>query len=84
MISFQPITTFSDVLNRVFDCRGKPESGDDSRAMDDAARHVAKYIFPLQHGLHNVFSCPLQYWDNGGRFRDYGDREAEIRVRDRK
>ncbi|KAF8752305.1 Telomerase reverse transcriptase [Rhizoctonia solani] len=60
---------------------GKSVSSDDTRAIEEAARHVAKYMFPLQFGLHNVFTCTLHYWENGGRFRDYGDREAEIKDR---
>ncbi|KAG9125666.1 hypothetical protein FRC07_006702 [Ceratobasidium sp. 392] len=48
--------------------------------MEAAARHISKYMFPLQYGLHNVFTCTLSYWENGGHFRDYGDREAEIEV----
>ena len=45
-----------------------------------AARHILKYIFPRQFGLHNVFTCTLSYWENGGHFRDYSDRETEIKV----
>ncbi|CAE6476735.1 unnamed protein product [Rhizoctonia solani] len=70
-----------NVLNRVLDRGGKSVSSDDTRAIEEAARHVAKYMFPLQFGLHNVFTCTLHYWENGGRFRDYGDREAEIKDR---
>ncbi|KAJ1301223.1 hypothetical protein OPQ81_003632 [Rhizoctonia solani] len=69
------------VLNRVLDNRRKSSEGDEARVMEEAARHVAKYMFPLQYGLHNVFTCALHYWENGGRFRDYRDREAEIRER---
>ncbi|KAG8688183.1 hypothetical protein FRC11_005914 [Ceratobasidium sp. 423] len=69
------------VLNRVMDSRKKPANSDDIREIEEAARHVTKYMFPLQYGLHNVFTCTLHYWENGGRFRDYRDREAEIKER---
>ncbi|KAG8701953.1 hypothetical protein FRC08_003803 [Ceratobasidium sp. 394] len=68
------------LLNRILDTL--PEPNNESRQrMEAATRHVAKHIFPLQYGLHNVFTCTLSYWENGGHFRDYEDREAEIEDR---
>ncbi|CAE6410670.1 unnamed protein product [Rhizoctonia solani] len=69
------------VLNRVPDGPKNPADHDDIREVEEAARHVAKYMFPLQYRLHNVFTCTLHYWENGGRFRDYRDREVEIKER---
>ncbi|KAG8769178.1 hypothetical protein FRC12_005119, partial [Ceratobasidium sp. 428] len=64
-------------LNRTLETL--PESDNGARQdIDAATRHIAKYMFPLQYGLHNVFTCNLSYWENGGHFRDYGDRETEI------
>ncbi|QRW13350.1 telomerase reverse transcriptase [Ceratobasidium sp. AG-Ba] len=64
------------LLNRVV--QDLPESDESRKHMEAAVRHVSKHIFPLQYSLHNVFTCTLSYWENGGHFRDYGDREAEI------
>lgn len=72
-----------DTLNRVIEGITGLDKDKDDRRVEAAARHVAKYIFPLQHGLHNVFSCTLNYWENGGRFRDYGERDEEIQVFER-
>ncbi|KAG8723153.1 hypothetical protein FRC09_004547 [Ceratobasidium sp. 395] len=70
-------TTNVDSLNRTLETL--PESDNGARQdVDAATRHIAKYMFPLQYGLHNVFTCNLSYWENGGHFRDYGDRETEI------
>jgi hypothetical protein len=69
----------SDILNHVLETITEPKDNY-VHQIEAAARHVAKYIFPLQYALHNVFTCTLNYWENGGRFRDYGDREAEIQV----
>lgn len=56
-----------------------PKAKDD-RQIREAALHVAKYLFPLQYNLHNVFTGVLNYWENAGRLREYGSREAEIQV----
>ncbi|CUA77091.1 telomerase reverse transcriptase [Rhizoctonia solani] len=67
------------VLNRILGDRNGLAGQDNTREVEETARHIAKYIFPLQYRLHNVFTCTLHYWENGGRFRDYRDREAEIK-----
>ncbi|EUC61459.1 telomerase reverse transcriptase [Rhizoctonia solani AG-3 Rhs1AP] len=69
------------VLNRIPDGPKNLADHDDIREVEEAARHVAKYMFPLQYRLHNVFTCTLHYWENGGRLRDYRDREVEIKER---
>ncbi|KAF8607144.1 hypothetical protein BDV93DRAFT_435833 [Ceratobasidium sp. AG-I] len=56
------------------------KGNEEGRQMREAALHTAKYLFPLQYGLHNVFTSVLNYWDNAGRLREYGSREAEIQV----
>ena len=60
-----PLTdlTLLDVLNRV-----TPD--------EEGARVVAKYIFPRQHGLHNVFTFEKE--KGAWCFRDYSSRDAEI------
>lgn len=43
------------------------------------ARHLAKYVFPRQFGLHNVFTSPK----SSGSYEllpDYDDREVDIKV----
>lgn len=45
-----------------------------------AARHLAKYIFPRQFGLHNAFTSPKARV-SVDVLPDYTDRELEIKVR---
>lgn len=42
------------------------------------AKHILKYIFPMQFGLHNVFTHITDRRETTHAFRDYTDREAEI------
>ncbi|KWU42353.1 hypothetical protein RHOSPDRAFT_21378, partial [Rhodotorula sp. JG-1b] len=44
------------------------------------ARHLAKYIFPRQFGLHNAFTSPKARV-SVDVLPDYTDRELEIKVR---
>jgi telomerase reverse transcriptase len=71
---------FPDVLSRL--CQS---SLHDKVAIDDLAnaRHLLKYIFPRQHELHNVFTCPRDRRITIYAFHDYEDREAEIKARGR-
>ncbi|KAK6376466.1 Telomerase reverse transcriptase [Exophiala oligosperma] len=41
--------------------------------------HVAKYIFPRQFGLHNVFTSTTDLTETAQQFKDYTIREQEIR-----
>ena len=72
--------TSSDVLDRVVDSMPTSKRTEEGSQMREAALHIAKYMFQLQYGLHNVFTSVLNYWDNAGRLREYGSREAEIQV----
>jgi hypothetical protein len=42
------------------------------------AKHIMKYIFPKQFGLHNVFTHLTDRRETTHAFKDYTDREAEI------
>jgi hypothetical protein len=56
-----------DVLNRYNDGNGPAH-----------AKHISKYIFPRQFGLHNVFTHATDRRETRHAFRDYTDREGEI------
>ncbi len=50
-------------------------------------RTLLRYIFPRQHGLHNVFTCDptdglnrKEKWGKAGIARDYTTRKEEIEV----
>lgn len=43
-------------------------------------RHLAKYVFPRQFGLHNVFTGARDFDTTTQPFRDYTVREAEIKT----
>ncbi|KIW17443.1 hypothetical protein PV08_04637 [Exophiala spinifera] len=45
----------------------------------DHAAHVAKYVFPRQFGLHNVFTSTTDPTETAQQFKDYTLREQEIR-----
>jgi hypothetical protein len=45
---------------------------------DCQAKHIMKYIFPKQFGLHNVFTHVTHRRETTHAFKDYTDREAEI------
>ncbi|KLO08925.1 hypothetical protein SCHPADRAFT_834696 [Schizopora paradoxa] len=55
----------------------RPSSG--SKEDDCIARHLLKYIFPLQYKLESVFHCQSGYREHFER-RRFADREAEITV----
>lgn len=42
------------------------------------AKHILKYIFPKQFGLHNVFTHTTDRRETTHAFKDYTDREGEI------
>jgi hypothetical protein len=44
------------------------------------AEHILKYIFPRQFGLHNVFTRVTDRRETTHAFRDYTDRESEIKL----
>ena len=52
----------------------------DPRKQAQDTRHLAKYVFPRQHGLSSPFRTMLSKRD-ALKFPDYSDREAEIKVR---
>ena len=45
---------------------------------EEQTRHVLKYIFPRQFGLHNVFTSDVDPKDTAQPFKDYTLRDAEI------
>ena len=45
---------------------------------EEEARHVLKYIFPRQFGLHNVFTSDTDRKDTTQPFKDYTLRDQEI------
>lgn len=47
---------------------------------DRRTRHLAKYVFPQQFGLHNVFTGARDFDTTTQPFRDYTVREAEIKA----
>ncbi|KAL2392193.1 Telomerase reverse transcriptase [Exophiala dermatitidis] len=50
-----------------------PEAG-----RPDHVIHILKYIFPRQHGLHNVFTSKIDRTETTQQFKDYTSREQEI------
>ncbi|KAK5195903.1 Telomerase reverse transcriptase [Exophiala xenobiotica] len=48
-------------------------------AQPDHSVHIAKYIFPRQFGLHNVFTSTVDPTETAHPFKDYTLREMEIR-----
>lgn len=72
-----------DVLNKVrqnYDKESKsagPQNLDPAEEIEQS-RHVAKYMFPRQHGLESPFRMSTIHKDTH-RFPDYLDREAEIK-----
>ncbi|KXT00977.1 hypothetical protein AC578_8192 [Pseudocercospora eumusae] len=50
------------------------------RGIDDRSEtaHIMKYVFPLQFGLHNVFTSEVDPNDTAQQFKDYTIREQEI------
>ena len=56
-----------DVLNRYLDWRDGAHT-----------KHILKYIFPRQFGLHNPFTYSTDRRETTHAFKDYTDREAEI------
>ncbi|KAG2047676.1 hypothetical protein BDR06DRAFT_896980, partial [Suillus hirtellus] len=52
----------------------------DPRLQAQKARHLSKYIFPLQYGLSNVFSQPSAAKETYKQ-PNFADREREIQVR---
>lgn len=55
----------------------KPSVPREKQALEDA-RLMAKYIFPRQYGLHNVFDFEKER--GAWPFRDYSIRDGEIEV----
>ncbi|SPO21381.1 uncharacterized protein UTRI_00858 [Ustilago trichophora] len=47
---------------------------------DRRTRHLAKYVFPRQFGLHNVFTGARDFDTSTQPFRDYTVREVEIKA----
>ncbi|KAK5164075.1 Telomerase reverse transcriptase [Saxophila tyrrhenica] len=45
---------------------------------DIRAKHILKYVFPKQFGLHNVLASQTDIQDTSQPFMDYTDREKEI------
>ena len=61
------IKLIKDVLNRCQDPKDTSQ-----------AKHILKYIFPKQFGLHNVFTHATDRRETTHAFKDYTDRENEI------
>jgi len=59
----------SDVLNRYPDHKN-PEQ----------AKHIMKYLFPREFRLHNVFTHATDRRETTHAFKDYTDREQEIKL----
>ncbi|KAG1808930.1 uncharacterized protein BJ212DRAFT_1229448, partial [Suillus subaureus] len=76
-----------DVLNRLKPSYIKhtvnPETFRDPDPRDEArnARHLSKYIFPLQYGLCSVFTSQVPSKEHYEQ-PDFTDREREIKVRE--
>ncbi|EGN91919.1 hypothetical protein SERLA73DRAFT_17315, partial [Serpula lacrymans var. lacrymans S7.3] len=51
----------------------------DPRKQAADVRHLAKYVFPLQFGLSNVFSKMVNARYQPRRLPDFSDRENEIK-----
>lgn len=62
-----PLSLLLDVLNRYPDPKDQVH-----------AKHILKYIFPRQFGLHNVFTVPTDRRETTHSCKDYTDRESEI------
>lgn len=45
----------------------------------DTGAHVAKYVFPRQFGLHNVFTSTTDPTETAQQFKDYTLREQEVK-----
>ncbi|GAB7337712.1 hypothetical protein MBLNU457_g2995t1 [Dothideomycetes sp. NU457] len=48
----------------------------------ESVRHLLKYVFPRQHGLHNVFTSQVDRKDSAHQYLDYTLREKEIKRQD--
>lgn len=48
----------------------------------DSVVHLLKYVFPRQHGLHNVFTSQVDRKDSAHQHLDYTLREQEIKRSD--
>ncbi|KAG1798207.1 uncharacterized protein HD556DRAFT_1232582, partial [Suillus plorans] len=75
-----------DVLNRLnpsYFRQAQPQAGayqdPDPRLQAQKARHLSKYIFPLQYGLSNVFSQPSAAKETYKQ-PNFADREREIEL----
>jgi hypothetical protein len=64
-------------LNRIITRASEPGIRSEKQALEDA-RLMAKYIFPRQYGLHNVFDFEKER--GAWPFRDYSTRDGEIEV----
>jgi hypothetical protein len=53
----------------------------DPRKQAEHARHLAKYVFPRQHGLSNPFVAEVEAKRETVNIPGYADREAAIKVR---
>lgn len=51
-----------------------------ARFHERRTRHLAKYVFPRQFGLHNVFTGAREFGTTTQPFRDYTVREIEIKA----
>lgn len=71
----------ADILTRIPDLFPHASSGSTSSSpsAQAPARHLAKYIFPRQFGLHNVFTAP-KVQNSFEVLPDYDDRELDIKV----
>jgi hypothetical protein len=71
----------TDILARISDLFSHAASGSTSSSPSAhaPARHLAKYLFPRQFCLHNVFTSPKAQ-NNYEVLPDYDDRELDIKV----
>ncbi|CCF51257.1 uncharacterized protein UHO2_00683 [Ustilago hordei] len=58
----------------------KPSRPHESIFRERRTRHLAKYVFPRQFGLHNVFTGARDFDTTTQPFRDYTVREVEIKA----
>lgn len=68
----------TDILRQISSVIPDVQADVEDRVLEARARHMSKYLFPMQYGLHNVFTAQKI------RFAipvDYEDRESEILVR---
>ena len=56
------------------------ETGEDSKEFEFCARHMSKYVFPLQYNLKSVFGTENVKNEQFERWK-FVDREQEISVR---